>query len=186
MLLRHSKGGGAPEGDYNTVKSCVSVSCFRSELKLASLDDAVVLEKAGDDLLSDKHGCPAYVSPEILKLNHGKYSGRAADIWSLGVILYTMLVGKYPFYDASPPNLFSLIKEGQFDLPSSLSPLAKSLICSLLRQDPTERLTAWAVLMHPWFFKQDAPGSPAARGKAAVDQMVPDPIAYGDTPSMFA
>ncbi len=40
---------------------------FRTELKLESLEDAVVLEDPQDDILSDKHGCPAYVSPEILK-----------------------------------------------------------------------------------------------------------------------
>lgn len=46
-----------------------------------------------EDLLQDKRGCPAYVSPEILRA-HRTYSGRAADMWSLGVILYTMLVGR--------------------------------------------------------------------------------------------
>ena len=64
----------------------------RSTLRLESLEDAVVLESE-DDLLSDKHGCPAYVSPEILRTN-SQYSGRAADMWGLGVMLYTMLVGR--------------------------------------------------------------------------------------------
>jgi tribbles-like protein len=62
-------------------------------LKLETLEDAVVLEDPDDDLLQDKRGCPAYVSPEILR-SHAHYSGRAADMWSLGVILYTMLVGR--------------------------------------------------------------------------------------------
>ena len=66
---------------------------FRTEVKLESLEDAVVLEDYADDLLSDKHGCPAYVSPEILRSNT-QYSGRAADMWGLGVMLYTMLVGR--------------------------------------------------------------------------------------------
>ena len=57
------------------------------------MEDAVVLEDYADDLLSDKHGCPAYVSPEILRSNT-QYSGRAADMWGLGVMLYTMLVGR--------------------------------------------------------------------------------------------
>ena len=67
--------------------------CFRTNLKLESLEDAVVLEEMEQDLLSDKHGCPAYVSPEILKRD-AIYSGRAADMWGLGVMLYTMLVGR--------------------------------------------------------------------------------------------
>ena len=62
-------------------------------MKLETLEDAVVLEVPDDDLLQDKRGCPAYVSPEILR-SHAHYSGRAADMWSLGVILYTMLVGR--------------------------------------------------------------------------------------------
>ena len=52
-----------------------------------------MLEDYADDLLSDKHGCPAYVSPEILRSNT-QYSGRSADMWGLGVMLYTMLVGR--------------------------------------------------------------------------------------------
>ena len=67
--------------------------CCREELKLESLEDAVVLEDEADDSLTDKHGCPAYVSPEILRCNT-VYSGRAADMWGLGVMLYTMLVGR--------------------------------------------------------------------------------------------
>ena len=65
---------------------------YRTTLRLESLEDAVVLESE-DDLLTDKHGCPAYVSPEILRTN-SQYSGRAADMWGLGVMLYTMLVGR--------------------------------------------------------------------------------------------
>lgn len=66
----------------------------RSLVKLESLEDTYIL--AGhDDSLSDKHGCPAYVSPEILNAR-GSYSGKAADVWSLGVMLYTILVGRYP------------------------------------------------------------------------------------------
>ena len=64
------------------------------DIKLESLEDAVVLEDIDDDFLSDKHGCPAYVSPEILRGTTSKYSGRQADMWGLGVMLFTMLVGR--------------------------------------------------------------------------------------------
>jgi len=121
----------------------------RTEVKLESLEDAVVLEDYADDLLSDKHGCPAYVSPEILKSNT-QYSGRAADMWGLGVMLYTMLVGRYPFHGAEHSGLFAKIRRGQFSLPDSLSSRAKCLIKCLLRKEPNERISTEDVLVHPW------------------------------------
>jgi len=127
----------------------------RTTLKLESLEDAVVLPSADDDLLHDKRGCPAYVSPEILRAN-AKYSGRAADMWSLGVILYTILVGRYPFNDTEHALLFGKISRGQFYTPEWLTPRARCLVRSLLRLEPTERLTAADVLMHPWL-QDDAP-----------------------------
>ena len=124
---------------------------FRTQLKLETLEDALVLEDSDDDMLSDKLGCPAYVSPEILSVNKGQYSARRADCWSLGVILYTLLVGRYPFHDTNPSILFCKIRRGTYTIPENLSPHAKCLIRSLMRVDPTERLTAEEVLSHRWF-----------------------------------
>ncbi|GIY49724.1 tribbles homolog 2 [Caerostris darwini] len=143
----------------------------KTQLKLETLDDAVVLDE-DSDVLNDKHGCPAYVSPEILSPT-SNYSGRAADCWSLGVMLYTMLVGRYPFHDIEPSGLFNKIRRGCYTVPDHLSSKAKCLIRSLLRMDPSERLTAEEVLDHPWFrdskfvdeFKETA---------GSTDQMVPD------------
>ena len=92
----------------------------RTELRLDGLEDACVLDDETNDCLTDKHGCPAYVSPEILNTSES-YSGRAADIWSLGVMLYTMLVGRYPFHDSEPSALFGKIRRGQFSVPQMLS-----------------------------------------------------------------
>lgn len=141
----------------------------RTQLKLESLEDAVVLEKASDDLLQDKRGCPAYVSPEILRA-HQTYSGKAADMWSLGVILYTMLVGRYPFNDSEHATLFVKISRGFFVVPECLSSRAKCLIRSLLRRDPSERLGAEEVLRHPWLTQPERPDPPRSR---SPDQCVP-------------
>ncbi|KAJ7332254.1 hypothetical protein JRQ81_014434 [Phrynocephalus forsythii] len=104
----------------------------RSKLLLENLEGSCVLS-GPDDSLEDKHGCPAYVGPEILR-SKGSYSGKAADIWSLGVALYTML--------QDPP--------GRFALPEALSPSARCLIRCLLRKEPAERLAASEILLHPW------------------------------------
>ncbi|XP_071230497.1 tribbles homolog 2 [Salvelinus alpinus] len=121
----------------------------RTHVKLEGLEDCRVLE-GDDDSTSDTYGCPAYISPEILN-GSSSYSGKQADVWSLGVMLYTMLVGRYPFHDPDPATLFSKIRRGQCCLPEGLSPRAKCLLRSLLRKEPWDRLTAAEVLIHPWF-----------------------------------
>ena len=45
------------------------------------------------------------------------YSGKASDMWALGVVLYTMLYGQFPFYDSIPHELFRKIKTAEFLLP---------------------------------------------------------------------
>lgn len=126
----------------------------RTHLKLESLEDAVVLDDPTEDLLQDKRGCPAYVSPEILKANT-TYSGKAADMWSLGVILYTMLVGRYPFNDSEHASLFAKISRGQFTVPDCLSSKARCMIRALLRREPEERIASEDVLYHPWLQHDD-------------------------------
>lgn len=164
----------------------------RTQLKLETLDDAVVLEEEDSDWLCDKHGCPAYVSPEILTTN-GSYSGKAADCWSLGVMLYTMLVGRYPFHDSDPTALFGKIRRGTYSVPDHLSSRAKCLIRSLLRKEPLERLTAEEVPDHPWFKLASRKGcfgpdsnSHAAGDAKIPDQTVPDLAVAEDTSSVFS
>ncbi|XP_030894132.1 tribbles homolog 2-like [Leptonychotes weddellii] len=145
---------------------------LRTRVKLESLEDAYIL-RGDDDSLSDKHGCPAYVSPEILNTS-GSYSGKAADVWSLGVMLYTMLVGRYPFHDIEPSSLFSKIRRGQFNIPETLSPKAKCLIRSILRREPSERLTSQEILDHPWFSTDFSVSNSGYGAKEVSDQLVPD------------
>lgn len=147
-----------------------------------------------DDRLSDKHGCLAYVSPEILDATFcgaavgtatapgpsplaGSYSGRAADMWSLGVMLYTMLVGRYPFADSDACALFSRIRRGRYPMPVDvlLSPQARCLIRSLLTVKPEERMTAEEAIRYPWFGSVEAEDQALVTpsSQAADDGVVP-------------
>ncbi|XP_061462605.1 tribbles homolog 1 [Rhineura floridana] len=154
----------------------------RMHLRLESLEDTHII-KGEDDALSDKHGCPAYVSPEILNTT-GTYSGKLADVWSLGVMLYTLLVGRYPFHDSDPTALFSKIRRGQFCIPDHVSPKARCLIRSLLRREPSERLTAPDILLHPWFDAVLESGY-ADQDMRASDQVVPEESREDDDISAF-
>jgi len=174
----------------------VAVACYRTVLQLDGLYDALVFT-GSDDLLTDKHGCLAYVSPEILDATFtgassvtvsdseagrvlpppsGSYSGCPADMWSLGVMLYTMLVGRYPFADPDACTLFARIRRGRYPLPSevSLSAPARCLIRSLLAVNPSDRLTAEEALQHPWFTALETiPQSPAVSSQGSDDSVVP-------------
>lgn len=99
-----------------------------------------------NDLLKDQRGSPAYISPDVL--SGAPYSGKASDMWALGVVLYTMLYGQFPFYDSIPHELFRKIKTAEFVLPNDgrVSDNTKSLIGLLLMLDPQKRLTASGVL----------------------------------------
>uniref|UniRef100_A0A8C2T074 Tribbles pseudokinase 1 n=5 Tax=Aves TaxID=8782 RepID=A0A8C2T074_COTJA len=154
----------------------------RTQLRLESLEDTHII-KGEDDALSDKHGCPAYVSPEILNTT-GTYSGKSADVWSLGVMLYTLLVGRYPFHDSDPSTLFSKIRRGQFCIPDHVSPKARCLIRSLLRREPSERLTAPEILLHPWFEAVLEPGY-TDQETGTSDQIVPEYHGDNDDISSF-
>lgn len=142
---------------------------FRTQLILETLDDAFLLAE-DDDTLADKHGCPAYVSPEILTPT-GRYSGKAADVWSLGVMLYTMLVGRYPFHDTEPAALFTKIRRGSYVIPDNVSAKAKCLIRALLRMNPNERLTAEEALDHPWFRAEFRPVSHDISGSSVNNRI---------------
>ncbi|XP_014672977.1 PREDICTED: serine/threonine-protein kinase 40-like isoform X2 [Priapulus caudatus] len=98
------------------------------------------------DLLKDQRGSPAYISPDVLS---GKpYLGKPSDMWALGVVLFTMLYGQFPFYDSMPQELFRKIKAAEFLLPSDgrVSENTTLLIKKLLVLDPMARLTASQVL----------------------------------------
>lgn len=124
-----------------------------------------------NDRLTDRRGCPAYVAPEVLRSGRA-YSGRAADIWSLGVLLYTMLVGRYPFNDVEHASLFAKISRGQFSVPESVSPRARCLIRALLRREPSERPTAEDLLRHSWLYRPLLKSTHLC-GRLSHDQIVP-------------
>ena len=94
-------------------------------------------------------GSSIYMAPEVLK---GEYN-ESCDLWSIGVIMYILLMGKIPFdgtNDKSKEN-----KKGKYNtsnpLYQSLSENAKDLISKLLKYEPNERITAENSLRHPWF-----------------------------------
>ncbi|KAK2725763.1 tribbles homolog 2-like [Artemia franciscana] len=150
----------------------------KTKIVLETLEDATILQTDNDVQSYRRVGHPAYLSPEaICSSRGGSYSGFKADIWGLGVIIYTVLIGRYPFNDQNPLALFSKILQGHYYLPDDLSSHAKCMIRNLLRKDPFERLTAEDLLAHPWFAESediiDKTGSVEVFDEINNDQIVP-------------
>jgi serum/glucocorticoid-regulated kinase 2 len=97
-------------------------------------------------------GTPEYLAPEIvMKLGYGK----AVDWWTLGSILYEMLVGIPPFYTSNREELFYKIKFVNPKIPGYLSADTKKFLEGLLKKDPTRRLGTLGgsqeIKAHSWF-----------------------------------
>ena len=87
---------------------------------------------------------------------------QAADIWSIGVILFALLDG-YLLFEHANTNL--LCKES----PSWMSGAAKSLLHKMLNTDPAQRYAIAHIRKHPWY-RQVGPQRPAAQGAAQHEQ----------------
>lgn len=93
-------------------------------------------------------GTPSYAAPEVLM---GKsYDGKKADIWSLGICLYTMLTGCFAFDNENIDELIQDIVKLKYPPPTFLSKEAQDLIKKLLVIDPNQRLTLEEIKSHPW------------------------------------
>ena len=93
-------------------------------------------------------GTPNYAAPEIL--SRREYDGAAADIWSLGVVLYVMLCGCLPFDEETLPDLFDKISRAEFETPPWLSENAASILRSTIEANPSKRATLQQLWNHPW------------------------------------
>jgi polo-like kinase 1 len=96
-------------------------------------------------------GTPNYIAPEILdgKCGHSY----EVDTWSLGVIIYTLLIGKPPFETSDVKTTYRKIRMNSYQFPShvTISEDAKDLITSILNSDPKKRPSIEEVGKHPFF-----------------------------------
>ncbi|KAL2023141.1 hypothetical protein VTK56DRAFT_3747 [Thermocarpiscus australiensis] len=103
------------------------------------------------NFLKTSCGSPNYAAPEVIG---GKlYAGPEVDVWSCGVILYVLLVGRLPFDHEHIPTLFAKIARGSYMVPTWMSPGAANLIKKMLVVNPVQRATIEEIRQDPWFLK---------------------------------
>ncbi|TBU01716.1 protein kinase [Hamiltosporidium magnivora] len=101
-------------------------------------------------------GTPNYIAPEVLfdKANGHSYE---ADVWSLGVIMYTLLIGTPPFQKENVKEIYKMIQQNSYIFPScsklntAISQHSKTLISSILTTNPLLRPSFSQILIHPFF-----------------------------------
>ena len=98
-------------------------------------------------VLTSIKGTPLYMAPELVKEQPYDLT---VDLWSLGVILYELLVGQPPFYTNSIYSLINHIVKDPVEYPADISPDLRSFLQGLLRKDPRQRLSWPELLRHPF------------------------------------
>ena len=106
-----------------------------------------------DELMSTFCGSTLYCAPECL--SQQEYDGRASDVWSLGVILFSMVTGDNPWKGANMAQMVTQIKTGNYTVPDSLSDACRELITGMLQVTASARMTIDDVLAHRWLDMAD-------------------------------
>lgn len=124
-------------------------------------------------------GSPLYMAPEILR--YEKYDAKA-DLWSVGTVLYEMMVGKPPFRATNHVELLRKIERGEdrikFPEEVVLSDSMKRLIRGLLKRNPVERIS-FGDFFSNTVIKDEIPGLTAEDRAAQLPRVVPKPEGKG-------
>eukprot|EP00903_Cladosiphon_okamuranus_P006770 g6602.t1 len=156
LCVQHCHNMGIVHRDLRPEHLLLTSRDEDAAIKLSGFDYARSLRRDGHGgrrglLVSESYVTAEYAAPEVLSSTP---HGTAVDMWSLGVIFYTLLGGYHPFHDERQSRLFRRIRDGSFmfhdELWHSISDQAKDFVGKLLVVDPDRRMTAKQALEHPW------------------------------------
>ncbi|CAE7513405.1 CPK2, partial [Symbiodinium sp. KB8] len=137
----------------------VSKDYPNSTLKVIDFGLATQYDPA-DPPLRKHVGTPYYIAPEVL---HKQYR-ESADVWSMGVIMFTIMCAYPPFWGNTEADIYSRIRKGMYRFQGAewqrRSDDAKDMVRSLLQLDPAKRLNVHTALQHPWIVYEGEPHLP--------------------------
>lgn len=129
---------------------CHSKGIAHRDIKL----DNILIDSKGNPKLIDfgfstcltKHkkvkmfcGTPSYMAPEII--SKIAYSGEAADIWALGVLLFALISGQFPFTGRTDKELYNRINNRSFHYPKCIKHPERQIIERMIESKPEKRIT---------------------------------------------
>ncbi|VDN97225.1 unnamed protein product [Rodentolepis nana] len=111
-------------------------------------------------------GTPNYISPEVVSRGQQVLE---TDVWSLGIMLYTLVVGHPPFDTREVRSTLNRVLAGNYEMPSHLSPECTDLIICLLRQQPQDRIKLAEMIHHPFITRMSDGGTPRNKMERSRD-----------------
>ncbi|KAM0944929.1 putative protein kinase CAMK-CAMKL-LKB family [Dioscorea sansibarensis] len=123
-------------------------------VKIGDFSVSQIFEDDNDELRRSP-GTPVFTAPECCL--GVTYHGKAADTWAVGVTLYCMVLGQYPFLGDTLQDTYEKIVNNPLTVPIDVNPLLRSLLEGLLCKDPKQRMTLHAAAEHPWVVGDEGP-----------------------------
>ena len=144
----------------NAINYCKSKNIYHRDIKLENIllinENLVKIIDFGFSIKCPKNtyqkflcGTPNYMSPEIINKHY--YIPEYSDIWSLGVLLFIMLTGNFPFKANTEEVLCRKVNKCEFIIPNFLSQNCHDLIKKMLIVEPNKRISTETILCHEWF-----------------------------------
>jgi len=138
-------------------------------------------------------GTALYVAPEVVLRDGREYNGEAADVWSIGIILYLLTAGRFPFNRGQAggvgPGMSRATKDrfrnDNFRVMPHFSPSLVSLLRRILCADPLRRATIAEIRQHEWYTSGNTRDSTATSGGEASPVATP-PHTPASTPDNAA
>nr|XP_046244106.1 serine/threonine-protein kinase 33 isoform X2 [Scatophagus argus] len=104
-----------------------------------------------ENIMTETCGTLIYMAPEMMS---GRGYGQWCDVWSIGIVMYILLCGEYPFVSKTRAKLLEeMMKKGArftHTIWATVSDAAKNLLTCLLKVDPAYRMSANQLLENPW------------------------------------
>ncbi|PVV01300.1 hypothetical protein BB560_004286 [Smittium megazygosporum] len=116
-------------------------------LKISDFDNSRIVDI--DTVLNENSGTPAFMAPELCSTStqNDEY---AADIWALGVVLYSFSFGKLPFSGTTHAEISASVVNDDLTFPNEKDERLIDLLRKILNKDPEERIKLPEIRNHSW------------------------------------